>query len=409
MTDSDNPKPKANGPNASSDLRPMASPQFATYFPKLGDPRSAYVHIPFCRHRCGYCNFTLVAGRDYLIERFLNTLTIEIQWLDQTYELDTLFLGGGTPSHLSPKQLDQLAQTLNSRFEYSDAEVTAECNPNDLDESTMEAFAKLGVNRISLGVQSFSPTKLKTLERDHTPDDIRRAVSVAKQFGAAVSMDLIFAAPEESDSEWQQDLEIAISLQPDHVSTYELTYEKGTQFWNRLHRGNIEISDEDLRATMYSTAIERLAESGFEQYEVSSFAQPNSQCQHNQAYWIGDPFFAFGPGAARLIDGRRETNHQSTTRYLKLIESNQSPVADSEFLSPEESARERLAIGLRMATGVDEVTFKQRTSFDVAELLSGFETMLIENDLLVHDASTWRLTQSGLMVCDWIATKIVCG
>jgi oxygen-independent coproporphyrinogen-3 oxidase len=380
----------------------------STFHPQLGNPKSVYIHIPFCRHRCGYCNFTLVAGRDYLIDRFLDALEIEISWIDQTYLIDTLFLGGGTPSHLSPQQLGRLAEIIGSRFVFSStAEVTAECNPNDLDNQRLNALKDMRVNRISLGVQSLNEAKLKRLERDHCETDIRRAVSSAKKLGLDISLDMIFAAPQETLANWQTDLNQAISLQPDHMSTYELTYEKGTQFWNRLNRGNVNEADEDLRAEMYAFAINRLNESGMNQYEVSSFARTSKTCRHNLAYWQGDPFFAFGPGAARFVDGIRETNHRSTTHYLKLIHSGQSPVAERELLAPEPAARERLAIGLRMTKGIDENNFLERTGYSVASILKDFQQTLMKNGLLRHEGSQFRLTEHGIMLCDWIAAEIV--
>lgn len=388
----------------SNDCKPPSS----TFHPQFEQPKSVYIHIPFCRHRCGYCNFTLVAGRDHLINRFLDALEIEISWLDQAFPLETLFLGGGTPSHLNPQQLGRLAGIISSRFTFSSTtEITAECNPNDLDRERLGALKNLGVNRISLGVQSLNKTKLRRLERDHCEIDIRSAVSSAKELKLDVSLDMIFAAPQETLAQWQIDLNQAISLEPDHLSTYELTYEKGTQFWNRLNHGTISEADEDLRAEMYSFAISQLCQSGLNHYEVSSFAKPNKNCLHNLAYWKGDPFFAFGPGAARFVDGIRETNHRSTTQYLKLIHAGKSPVADREQLAPEAAARERLAIGLRMIEGVNETQFLERTGFSVTSILGGFEQTLMDHALLKYEEKQLRLTKRGIMLCDWIATKIV--
>ncbi|MFK7767311.1 MAG: radical SAM family heme chaperone HemW [Mariniblastus sp.] len=378
-----------------------------TFHPILA-PRSVYIHVPFCRHRCGYCNFTLVAGRDYLIERFLNALEKEIGWLDQTYELDTLFLGGGTPTHLSPPQLDRLGDILRSRFVVTEhTEVTSECNPNDLSIERGRALQRIGVNRISLGVQSFDSQKLKRLERDHTKREVESAVSVARKIDARISLDLIFASPDESLLEWELDLEAAIDMAPEHLSTYELTYEKGTQFWNRLQRGSLNEAHEDLRAEMYLMAIKRLAANGYEQYEVSSFSKSGHRCQHNLAYWTGDPYFAFGPGASRFVDGIRETNHQSTMKYLKLMEGNISPVADREQLAPLPAAKERLAIGLRMADGLDGKQFAVRTGFTIENILGELGNVLIENDLLLRNANLWKLSQKGRLVCDGISTEIL--
>lgn len=381
-----------------------------TFRPQLAAPRSVYIHIPFCRHRCGYCNFSLVAGRDHLVERFLQALEVEIGWLEKSFQIDTLFLGGGTPSHLSPTQLARLATIIQSKFTLAPgAEVSAECNPNDVDSARMSALAELGVNRVSLGAQSLNREKLRRLERDHQATDVRNAVQTARDHAAQVSLDLIFAAPYETLADWQQDLEQAIRLNIDHVSTYELTYEKGTRFWNDLNGGRKSAADEDLRAEMYTFAMETLDRSGFNQYEVSSFARQGHECRHNLAYWTGDPYLAFGPGAARFVDGIRETNHQSTMRYLKQIESGQRPVADRERLASEDAARERLAIGLRKIDGVSDADFELRTGETVSAVLEILEDELVEHRLLIRENDNWRLSREGILVFDWIAGKIVGG
>jgi len=371
-------------------------------------PRSAYIHIPFCRHRCGYCNFSLVAGRDHLIDRFLGALKTEIGQLSQRYEIDTLFLGGGTPSHLSLSGWQRLRQIIESRFELTaDAEVTAECNPNDITPEKAGALAEFGINRISLGVQSFNPHKLKRLERDHQQADVENAVRLVRAFARSISFDLIFAAPEEPLVDWQSDLDTALKLNPDHLSTYELTYEKGTQFWSRKSRGELSESDEDIRADMYLAAIDAISSAGLPQYEISSFARPAHKCKHNLIYWSGDPYFAFGPGASRYVGGVRETNHGSTTEYLKRIESGQSAVNMTEQLSPRESAQELLAIGLRTVAGVAAEAFAERTGFGVADLLSDKGPAWIDAGLLQHREQRWSLTDRGRLVADRIAVEII--
>lgn len=372
-------------------------------------PRSVYLHVPFCRHRCGYCNFSVVAGRDYLIQRYLNAVEREIAWLDQKYEIDTLFFGGGTPSHLQPQQLRRLMDSVRSRFRLSDGfEFTAECNPNDLTPATADALQAIGVNRVSLGVQSLNIRKLKLLEREHSADDVARAVRLSQPF-ASVSIDLIFATPGESLADWQSDLDSALQLQPDHVSAYELTYEKGTRFWSRHVDRKTSHDNEDLRADMYSHAIDRFAVAGMPQYEVSSFASNEHRCRHNEVYWSGDPYLAFGPGASRFVDGVRETNHSSTMFWLKQIELGVNPIAERVQLSPEDAARERLAIGLRHVDGVAGQHFVSATGFEIADLLGEHFAMLQQHNLLVHDSDdgAWKLTRAGRMVYDQIATKIV--
>ena len=377
-----------------------------TFRPALALPRSVYVHVPFCRHRCGYCNFSVVAGRDYLVDRFLNAIETEIGWLDRQFQIDTLFLGGGTPSHLSPANLERLMAAIRARFSLADnAEVTAECNPSDLDEATASALAAVGVNRISLGVQSLDAAKLASLERDHTADDVHRAVERARSFATSVSVDLIFAAPGETRDAWQVDLDAALRLQTDHVSAYELTYEKGTQFWNRLNAEAITEADEDTRADMYTHAIERLNDAGLAQYEISSFAKEGHRCRHNEVYWNGRPYFAFGPSAARFVDGVREMNHLSTMKYFKQIEAGERPIDFREQLSPEPAARERLAIALRHVDGVECESFERETGFSVAQLLGKHGPSWQQDGLLVMDDRV-RLTSAGRMIYNHISSLI---
>ena len=372
-------------------------------------PRSAYIHIPFCRHRCGYCNFSLVAGRDHLVERFLDALEMEIRQLPESFEIDTLFYGGGTPSHLGPDQLERLSQIVSQRFSLaSDAEVSAECNPNDIDQEKIDALLQLGVNRISLGVQSLNAEKLKRLERDHSASDVVKAVELAKANVASVSMDLIFAAPQETLAQWQTDLADALALQPDHLSTYELTYEKGTQFWNRLQRGGLEMSGEDLRADMYEHTRQQLEQAGWQHYELSSFSKPNHQCRHNQSYWNGNDYFAFGPGASRFVANTRSTNHQSTLTYMKRLEAGQSPTDQTEQLTGIAAARERLVVGMRLLRGVNVQLLEKSTGIAFDEILPlGTREPLISANLIEITAGACRLTGRGVMVSDGVAAAIL--
>ena len=330
--------------------------------PQFEKPRSVYVHIPFCRHRCGYCNFTLEAGRDYLTESFLSALQMEVEWLDQTYEVDTVFLGGGTPSHLSPDQLKKLHRILQSRFQLAtNAEFSAECNPGDLCPEKARALAEIGVNRISLGVQSLNSAKLKLLERDHDAEIVRSAVRNARQCFGTLSIDLIFAAPGETLEEWKADLEAALELGPDHLSTYELTFEKGTRFWNRKSHGQLIPNDNDLCCEMFEYAISICDAVGLRHYEVSNFAKSDFQCRHNLAYWTGRSYFAFGPGASSFINGIRKTNHRSTTHYIRKVMSGEFATEETEHLTGKRAALEQLVIGLRLRQGVNGSTFKKRT------------------------------------------------
>ncbi|MCH2181680.1 MAG: radical SAM family heme chaperone HemW [Mariniblastus sp.] len=373
----------------------------------FNDARSLYLHVPFCRHRCGYCNFTLIAGRDDLVDRYLDALEQEIGRWPGTFELDTLFLGGGTPSYLNPNQLERLGQMIRRRFDLSaEIEFTAECNPNDLHPATVEALDQIGVNRLSLGIQSFDDQKLRFLERTHRATDAIGAIRLARQSFDNLSVDLIFACQGELPSDWERDLETALEQQPDHLSVYELTYEKGTQFWNRLNRGELEQVEEDRRAELYQGAIDRLTSAGLEHYEISSFCRSGYRCRHNQVYWRGEPFLAAGPGASRFVGGTRQTNHRSTTQYLKLIESGRSPVAESEEVDPLGLARDLIAFGLRLLDGFPLELFRRATGQELVDFLGARGEWLLAEGLIFIDGETCRLTERGLLVYDSIAEQI---
>ena len=265
--------------------------------------RSAYIHVPFCRHHCGYCNFTLVAGRDDLIEEYLRAIEIELALLKFPREVDTLYFGGGTPTHLSLSQFEALAAAVLKWHPLAKGyEWTVEANPADVDVAIIDMLRRFGVTRLSLGGQSFRDDKLRLLERDHSESQIRQSVELARDAGMQVSLDLIFATPGETLTQWRDDLEIGISLEPDHISTYGLTFEQGTAFWNRKAHGQLYEADEELQRDMYALAIDCLMAAGYEHYEISNFARPGRRSRHNQVYWSGDGYYAAGPGAAQICE-----------------------------------------------------------------------------------------------------------
>jgi oxygen-independent coproporphyrinogen-3 oxidase len=368
----------------------------------MSEPRAAYLHVPFCRHRCGYCNFTLVAGRNDLIATYLQALELELQALARPREVDTLFLGGGTPTHLPPRELQRLLALAQRWFPLAaGGEFSIEANPRDLDAPRCEVLAQAGVTRVSLGAQSFDADKLHRLERDHAAADIELAVERASEFAPSVSLDLIFGAPGETLASWQRDLDRALALkQVSHVSTYGLTFDRGAAFYGRLQRGEIHRVEEEVERAMYERAIDALTGAGFEHYEVSNFAKPGERCRHNETYWLGREFYAAGPGAARYVNGRREVNHRSTTAYLGRLLAGQSPVAECETLEPEDRARERLVFGLRRLAGVDRSAFERETGFQMDALVGEPLCRYVAQGFLADDGQTIRLTRSGLLISD---------
>jgi len=370
--------------------------------------RAVYLHVPFCRHRCGYCDFTLLAGRDRLIDDFLKAIAIEFSSINEKLQLDTLFFGGGTPSHFTSAQLERLFEIVFEKVELTEgAEFSVEVNPSDITPKKVETFVNAGANRFSLGVQSFDAEILQTLERDHRFAEIERALETVRQRCKNISIDLIFAAPGQSKALWERTLEQAVGFAPTHLSTYCLTIEKGSAFFSRQRRGELLVPDEESQRTMYEHTMQFLPQHRYQQYEISNFAQPGFACRHNDAYWSGKPYLAFGPGASGFDGTNRWTNDRSVRRWMTKLLSGQSGVAERDKITPDERAREMLAIGLRRNNGVNLGEFESRWGMSAMTLAGVAIDRLISNGLIEKTAQSIRLTAKGRLFADSIATEIV--
>ena len=335
-------------------------------------PHSAYIHVPFCRHRCGYCDFSLVAGRDDLIDRYFQALARELSRVGQRLMLDTLYFGGGTPSHLGPDGIRQLFAILaNAMVTNAGAEVSLEANPLDVTIDFVAAARDCGVNRVSLGGQSLDAATLASLDRDHLPDDVRRAVDRLLSAACTVSVDLMIAAPGQSLAAVERDLEAVKSLGVQHVSVYCLTWEKGTNFDSLRQKGMLHRAEESLECDMFEATIDRLEAAGFEHYEVSNFARAGFRCRHNEAYWDCRPWEAFGPGAARFDGRTRITNHRSTQAWMTRVLSGEDFTGDCDAMTQEQAARERVVVGLRRRDGLDREAFEQSSGFSLDAIAGG--------------------------------------
>jgi oxygen-independent coproporphyrinogen-3 oxidase len=375
-------------------------------------PRAAYIHVPFCAHHCGYCDFAIATGQDHLIELYLDALDAELATLGQPQAVRTLFLGGGTPTHLSAPQLERLLRSLRRWLllapqSESEVEFSVECNPDTLSADKIDVLADHGVTRISLGAQSFHADLLHTLERAHDPEEISRAVERVRRRIENVSLDLIFGVPGQTESQWRADLRSALALGPDHLSTYGLTYEKGTPLWKRRRRGQVRALDEDAELALYALAIDTLEAAGFEHYEISSFARPGRRCRHNEVYWANEAYFGFGMGAARYVLGRRELNTRDLNRYIRHSLSGESVTQQSECLEPVERARETMAVQLRRAEGIDRALFQVQTGFDLNALVGEALVRHVEQGFLADDGRSVRLTRRGKYVADAVIERLL--
>ncbi|MCE9533360.1 MAG: radical SAM family heme chaperone HemW [Planctomycetes bacterium] len=369
------------------------------------NPAAAYLHIPFCAHHCGYCDFAVASGQDHLIDLYVEAIGAELATLNHPAPMQTLFLGGGTPTYLSAEQLERFLQSVRRWLPLeTGGEFSIESTPESITPEKMDVLAKFGVTRVSIGVQSFHPHLLPVLDRRHGPEHVGPAVAAVRKHGMQLSLDLIFGVPGQSLDDWRQDLDWALELGSDHLSTYGLTYEKGTPLWKDRERGGVKALDEEAELGMYLLAMDHLAKAGFEHYEISNFARPGHRCRHNEAYWANHAYLGFGLGAARYVQGRREVNTRNLKEYLKRVLAGEPATFQSEELTPEERARETAVVQLRRSDGIFRTSFQQQTGFSLDDLMGQKIIGQTALGLLRDDGERVWMTREGKCVADSLAT-----
>jgi oxygen-independent coproporphyrinogen-3 oxidase len=378
--------------------------------PRWRWPRAAYVHIPFCAHKCGYCDFASLAGVDDLADRYLNALEREIEiTLGTPQAVDTIFVGGGTPTRLDAGQLSRLCSIIKEWLILApDGEWTVEANPGTIDAFKADVLADAGVDRISLGAQSFQPALLAVLERQHGRSHVEAALEIVRPRFARWSLDLIFGVPGSTERDWCNDLDIGLSLAPSHLSCYGLVFEKGTALWHQKQSGQVHPVGEEIERRMYEGTIERLTAAGLAMYEISNFARPGHESQHNLVYWANDAYFGFGVGAASYLRGIRATNTRDLHAYLRRVEAGQSAKGPHEQLSPEDRARETAMLMLRRTRlGIDRKDFLQRTGFDLDTMAGTVIERFTAQGCLEDDGQRVRLSPEGVFVADSVLCELV--
>jgi len=358
-----------------------------------------YLHIPFCHRICPYCSFYKHTPGDTSIGSFVSAITAEAK-SRMTENPRTLYLGGGTPSMLSPTHLTQLFAALHATIDFSKLEeVTLEANPATFDIVKARLFRELGVTRISLGVQSFTPHVLKTLGREHTVAQASNAVSILREAGIpSVNIDLMFSIPGQSKADWEATLRHAIALRPDHISAYNLTYEEDTAFFESLRRGEMR-ENEDHDAEFFHLADDLLTDAGFDHYETSNYATPGHHSAHNQGYWRGEDYLGLGPSAVSTLDNIRWKNISDTARYVTQVTSIGNALTESENLDDEARRLERIALGLRTKDGIS-LDLLSPDSIARARTLADEKLARIDGNQLI-------LIHHGRALVDPIAAELV--
>lgn len=393
---------------------------------------SIYLHIPFCQHRCAYCDFNTYAGLNQVIPNYVEALCLEIETVAKAapvlYTVHTMYFGGGTPSLLPPVEMEKILNTLRRSFQVlPEAEITMEANPGTLKRRELGQFREAGVNRLSLGMQSVHPDELRMLERQHDFFDVVQAINWAHQAGFEnINLDLIFGLPDQSLERWQRSLERAVELSPTHLSLYSLTLEHGTPMDGWVKRGLLNQPDTDKAADMYEWASEYLNARGYYQYEISNWAVDKGNhslvCRHNLRYWRLEPYLGFGAGAHGFINGVHTVNVLSPMAYIQRSLNARQPRAEGKFplspmtleashLSKEEEMKEVMLMGLRLTDeGVSNLRFEERFGVSLKAAFGCVISSLVEKGLLEWGGDKQdrlRLTQKGRLLGNLVFMEFV--
>ena len=378
---------------------------------------SLYVHIPYCRQRCPYCDFNAHAVEHVPEQPYAEALLGELRraagtglWSGRT--VDTIFFGGGTPSMFAPETIALLLHTVRDLFPVSpDGEITLEANPGTVDRARLTGYREAGINRVSFGVQSFNDRHLQTLGRIHDARAAARAVDDARAAGFdAINTDLMFGVPGQHPAEWRTDLDRALEADPGHISAYCLTYEEGTAFHAWRASGRLTPVEEEAEITMLLTACTVLGNAGYERYEISNYARPGRACRHNVAYWQRRPYLGVGAGAHSLTPagpwGERHANVRAPALYIEMAGRQGSALASRECLVRDQAMAETLFLGLRMMEGVLLDEFSGRFGVSIAAARPSLATMLDAGMVEVADGRL-RLTAAGLLQADSVFTALL--
>jgi len=356
-----------------------------------------YIHIPFCKKKCNYCDFISFENSEHIIDNYLKFINKEIKLVNiNDYKPDTIYVGGGTPSILTEQQIGTLFKIIYSNFNCGNIqEISYECNPESLTETKLRILKDFNVNRLSIGLQSFNNKYLKILGRLHTTDKFTESFYQARNIGFDnINVDLIYGIPGQTLADWKSELKKIVNISPEHISVYPLTIEKGTKFY----KNGIKIND-DLQADMYEYAINYLVKKGYEHYEISNLGK--IRCKHNQIYWKNEPYLGIGLNAVSYIDGIRRKNTDNINEYFAILEKNELPIIESEKLDSEKSSSERIILGLRLIEGIELMP-------DENKFITKFEQLkqmgLIE---CINSRNRWKLTKRGILLSNYVFSQLI--
>lgn len=369
---------------------------------------SLYVHIPFCKRKCYYCDFPSQCGMEKLMNPYVNALRKEIETLKE-YTVKTIYVGGGTPTYLNTKLLKEILESINELKLDPNIEYSIECNPGTCDFEKFEMLKSMGVNRISFGLQSTDDSILKSIGRIHTFDEFLKSLELARKAGFEnINADLIFGLPMQNVSGFKNTLETVSKLNLQHISCYGLIVEKGTVFYKLYENNRLNLPDEDEEREMYKSTIDILKEYGYYQYEISNFSKSGYECIHNLTYWNLNEYIGVGSSAASYIDGFMTKNEASISKYIRRIENGEAhPYSEKHLNAYEENIEEFVFMGMRKINGISKIEFSRRFNKKIEDIYGKQLKKYIKTGFIIDAGDTLRLSPHGIEVSNYILSDFI--
>ncbi|MDU5720632.1 MAG: radical SAM family heme chaperone HemW [Clostridium butyricum] len=369
---------------------------------------SLYIHIPFCKQKCLYCDFPSYAGKESLINEYIRALNEEILRKCSKYKIASIFVGGGTPSYLNEINLESLLKTINLLDFKDDFEFTIECNPGTLNEEKLALMKNYNVNRISMGLQTTNDNILKEIGRIHSFEEFKKNYNQARKAGFKnINVDLMFGLPNQNMKDWKVSLEDVMSLEPDHISAYSLIIEEGTCFYNLYNNDKLNIPNEEEERSMYLFTKGFLKDYGYNQYEISNYAKANKECFHNKVYWKCNEYLGLGVSASSFVDEKRFKNIDDIKIYIEKINNNEDVTEEIHVNNINDDMEEFMFMGLRMIEGINLKIFKKRFGKDVFDIYDEVIKNNIKKGLLVVDSEKLYLSEKGIELSNYVMSDFI--
>lgn len=369
---------------------------------------SLYIHIPFCKSKCWYCDFPSFCGKDNLMESYIKALGEEIDSKVLQYNIKTIFIGGGTPTYLSLEMLEQLKTHIKKLKLTSDVEFTVECNPGTLDKEKLRLLKSMGVNRLSIGLQAYDDSLLKSIGRIHNVDEFLKNYELARSIGFEnINIDLMFALPNQTSEIWKESLIKVAKLNPEHISAYSLILEEDTKFYDFNNKGTLKLPEEDVERDMYESLLSILKDFGYNQYEISNFSKEGKECKHNIVYWSMGEYIGVGSSSASYIESTRYKNVEGVEEYIQKINTNKETYKEKHQNLIKEDVEEFMFMGLRKIKGIEEREFLNRFSKDIDSYYKNIINKHINSKFLKREDGYLKFTSKGIQLSNYVLSDFL--